>query len=186
MRATTEDGTELLTLSVALNLARHTPVPAWAPARDEWAAVDAPELRWTVCGTFGDTILSWRERRRALIGTHLSEEHAREIVEYCERFAREHPDTPCIPRTEVAYRRNSYTTTKTYLFTYNSLKACYNDNIREFTPRSYGSGEGANQREGAAQAPGKRGARNPQRQGAGRVEIPFRPEAHTLFDEEGG
>lgn len=185
MRTSTEDGTELLTLSVALWLARHTPIPAWAPAREEWAMVDAPDLRWTVCGTFG-TILSWRERRRELHGTHLAPKQAAEIVEYCERFVRENPDTPIIPRTEVAYRRNSYSTTKTYLFTYNHLKGIHDDHVRQYDTAGGAGDAGAHQQQGAPASRGQRPSRNAQRQGARHVAVPVEESTLALFDEEGG
>lgn len=183
MMTITADGVELLTLASALDLAKHTAIPAYSMATEQYAMIEGERLQWTTVGTFG-RFLAWPERVR--LGIHLPKEIAVEITAHCERYVREHPDTPLIPRTEIAYRRNGYSTTHSVLYTYNQLRDSHDDCIRKFDRGSSQGDEGRNQRSGAPPPRGHGQARNAPRQGTRNVAALHTELTDSLFDEEGG
>jgi len=129
MQAATPDGVLVQTVASVLDLVRFTPIPVYVPEGEGRGMVDAEEgLDWTCVGTYG-RIKAWPEAER--IGIHVPDNVRLEFQDWCNAFVASHPSTPMIPRTEIAYRRNNYTTTHTCLFTYNQLKDAHDDHIRK-------------------------------------------------------
>lgn len=139
------DGTVVTTLGCALKLAAFTPIPVYLPdAPEPWGVVDLREFEarpmFERCGTFSRP---WPVANPAPgaprlaadeIGYHIPQAAKDEIVAWCEAFVQADPDRPMIPRTEVAYRRNTYQTTKTVHYSYNRLKDEFHLSRNEFDP----------------------------------------------------
>lgn len=135
LEATTEDGTVLQAVPCVLHLLRWTPVPVYVPATEARAMIDAYEnLEWHVVGDYDDILRPvYHNGVLTLLsrGRHMPETVKREFQEWANEYVRTHAKTPIIPRTEIAYQRNSYTTTHTCLFTYEQLETYTNDRLRK-------------------------------------------------------
>lgn len=135
LEATTEDGTVLQAVPCVLHLLRWTPVPVYVPSTEARAMIDAHEqLEWHVVGDYDDVLRPvYHEGVLTLTprGKHMPEHIKHELQDWANKYVSEHPRTPMIPRTEVAYRRNNYTTTHTCLFTYEQLETYTNDRLRK-------------------------------------------------------
>lgn len=174
--AATIDGRQVLTMRPAIVLSGLTPIPVYDPeAPEPWGVVDLTEaddpVRWTPVGTFGRPYpkpggpLGGRMDADR-IGTHLPPDVAAEIIAWAEGWVQANPTVPCIPRTEVAYRRNSYQTMKTVNYSYNRLKDEFDLSRNEFDPsvrRARSAGQDAPN--GHRTVDGNAGARAPRTRG---------------------
>lgn len=170
------DGRQVLTMRPAIKLSQFTPIPVYDPASPQpWGVVDVTEFedppRWLCVGTFGRPYPKpggpFGGRMGAdRIGTHLPEDVAAEIIAWAESWVQANPTVPCIPRTEVAYRRNSYQTMKTVNYSYNRLKDEFDLSRNEFDPGFRGArGTGQNTPNGYRAANGDAGTRTPRTRG---------------------
>jgi hypothetical protein len=143
MQAVTSGGVIVQTSALVLDLIAFTPVPVYVPENEGRGMVDAGEgLEWECVGTYGRIyctgLLPGTTAKVERIGIHLPEDVRIEFQDWCNAYAEAHPNTPLIPRTEVAHKRNSYTTTKTCLFPYKQLQEYNDDRIRTNTWSSRG------------------------------------------------
>ncbi len=190
MQTTAPDGTILQTTASALDLLRLTAIPVYVPEGSVRGMVDREEcLVWECVGLFG-RIRSVQRRDVERIGTHMPDVVVREIQAWCEAYARAHPDTPMIGRTEIAYQRNSYTTTHTCLFTYNQLREYTDDQLRKYdTGSRRGTAQQAArgiERGGSSSSHGQRPARNSSRSRTRDVGVARQGWTDSMFDESSG
>lgn len=121
-------GRQVCTICSAQQLFRHgVPTPVYDPATAEYAVISIADfdesLIWTCVGWFGTIYTARAEDHEAqrLGEYHLPDSVVREMQDYLNTYVADHPDTPLIPRIELAYQRNSYRTYHESLFTYNQL-----------------------------------------------------------------
>lgn len=174
--AATIDGRQVLTMRPAIVLSRLTPIPVYDPTSETpWGVVDLTEAddppRWLAVGTFGRPYPSpggalGGRMDADRIGTHLPPDIADEIIAWAEGWVQAHPTVPCIPRTEVAYRRNSYQTMKTVNYSYDRLRHEFDLSRNELDPGLRGArSAGKDAPNGHRPAVGNAGARTPRTRG---------------------
>jgi hypothetical protein len=182
------DGEKVCTTLSALDLRMFTPLPCWCPDAEGgaggWVALDCDSVEFDKVGTFSDVTMQGATRH----GYHMPQDITREIQDWCERFAQQHPDKQMLPREELTHQQNAYRHYATRLFSYNTLRDQFDADSEKYNRILHAS---AQARAGGDLAPRALRARNGRAQGrqpaAGAPDVAMAGEEQqdSLFDEDG-